>query len=813
MFDALLADLRFAFRLLRKDPAFSAIAVATLALGIGANTAVLSLVDAVILRPLAYTEPGRLVSIHEVVPRFSHLAPLIPVNAMHYKEWSKSARSFEQITLVGGIALNLTGSGEPERLRGARATANLFPMLGVHAQLGRTFLAEEDQPGRDSVVVLNDELWRRRFGADPSVIGRKVTFDGGTYEIVGVLPREFRFPKLSQLFAMTIDEEQPEIWKPFALRDSDLSPMGDFNYVSIARLRTGVTRSQALAELNGLQSSIASGFPEKTELRAAIVPLQDQIVGRSRGGLQLMLAAVAAVLLIACVNIANLLLARAAGRRREIAIRTAIGAAPRRLVRQVLVESLLLSGIGGICGVAVAFGAMRLILARAPLDIPRLDEVHPDARLLLFNFALALAAGLLFGLLPAWRFARTDPQEAMRSGGRGTTAGRGAGRLRSLLVALEVGLSAMCLIAGGLLLHSFVKLLHVDRGFNSDRVLVVDLNLPQRGYPNTQKRAAFIQATIERVAAVPGVSSVGISNKLPLTGEGGNNLILPEGRNLAVMERPLSDLRQVNPDYFRTMGIPLRAGRLFAEADRNHPVALLSTLTAERIWPNQNPVGKRFRTGGDDTPLIEIIGVVGDVHGVSLSRTPSNTIYFPYWQRSFNQYALVVRTAMDPRSATSPVRAAIRQVDPDLPIPTIRTMEAVVDASVAQRRFQMTLVLLFAITALLLASLGIYGVISYSVAQRTSEMGIRLALGAQPALIRAMVLRQGMQPVILGLTAGVLGALLLGRLLATLLFDVTPTDPLTIVVVAALLLSVAAGATYLPARRATRVDPTALRYE
>jgi putative ABC transport system permease protein len=399
----------------------------------------------------------------------------------------------------------------------------------------------------------------------------------------------------------------------------------------------------------------------------------------------------------------------------------------------------------------------------------------------------------------------------MRSSGRGTTSGRGAGRVRTALVAFEVALSTMCLIAGGLLLHSFVKLLRVDRGFRVENVLAIDVKLPQQRYSDTAKRAEFLRGALERMAAVPGVISAGASNKLPLTGEGGNNVIVPEGRALPVAERPLSDIRQVNPDYFRTLGIPLRSGRIFADSDRSRQVALLSAMTAERVWPAENAIGKRFQMGGQS---IEVIGVVGDIHGVSLSRAPSNTLYVPYWQRSFTEYSLVARTAAEPRSAASAIRAAIREVDRDLPMAAIRTMEDVVDASVAQRRFQMSLVLLFAAAALLLASLGIYGVISYSVEQRTGEMGIRLALGAAPAGILRMVMRQGLLPVVCGLAAGVAGSVAAGRLLGSFLFGVTAQDPLTIAAVCGLLAAVSMAAIYVPARRATRVDPvTALRYQ
>jgi len=811
--DTLVGDFRFALRSLRKDRSFSAVAIATLALAIGANTAVFSLADGIILRPLAYRESTRLFAIHEVVPKFAHFAPLIPVNAMHFAEWRKNVKSFEELALVGGMTFNLTGSGEPERLPAARVSPSLFHILGVQAEIGRTFVEEEDRPAHDQVVVLDHELWQRRFAGDRGVIGRKIMLDGKPFEVVGVLPAGFRFPKISQLFAMTIAEERPQLWKPFALRKEEMDPFGDFNFACIARLRPGISPSRALAELNATQAAIVRGAPEKLELFASIVPLQDQITSRARSGLELLLAAVLAVLLIACVNIANLLLARAAARRREIAIRSALGAATTRLVRQVLVESVVLAGLGGALGMAIAYGAIRVMLAYAPLDLPRMDEIHVDARVLLFNVAISLLAGLLFGLLPAWRFSKADPLDAMRSGTRGAGGGHVSAKLRSLLVSLEAGLSVMCLIAAGLLVHSFVKLLHVDKGFQSDRVITVDLNLSGDRYSDGAKREALARALVERVGPLPGVISAGVSDHLPLTGEGGNTLVGIEGSNLPLMERPLVDVRSVNPDYFRTMGIPLVSGRLFSERDRGHKVTLIAAITAARLWPGVNPVGKRLRAGDDSSPLLEVVGVVGDVRGVSLNRPPNMTLYQPYWQRLYNQISVTARTAGNPLATASSMRAAIRQVDPELPMPAFRSMDEVVSESLAQRRFQMTLVLLFAAAAMLLASLGIYGVVSYSVTQRTAEIGLRMALGANPGRIQRMVLGQGMAPVGIGVAAGVAGSLLLGRVIGTLLFGVTAQDPATIAAVVLLLGAVAAVASYLPARRATHVDPmTALRW-
>lgn len=807
-------DLCIAWRAMRRNPGFSVIAIATLALAIGANTAIFTVVDAILLRPLGYGDESRLFVVHEVVPKFAMLAPLIPVNAMHFLAWRKNVSAFEQVAMIGGISRNLTGSGEPQRLTGARVSPSLFPMLGARPQLGRTFLEEEDQPGRDNVVLLNDKLWRSRFAADRNIVGRKILLDGQPYEVVGVLSPGFHFPRLNQLYAMKVSEDQPEFWKPFAIKPDELETMGDFNYICIARLRPGATRSQALAQLEAAQAEVARKAPEKIELHAAMVPLQEQITSRSRRGLELMLLAVATVLMIGCVNIANLLLGRATSRKQELAIRSALGAGVRKLLQHMLAESFLLAGIGGALGIAVAYAGLRLILARAPLDLPRLDEIHLDGRVLLFTVAISTFAGLLCGILPAWRFARSQPLLAMKSGSR-TTEGRTTGRLRTVLIAVEVGLSTVCLIAGGLLLRSLVNLFEVDKGFAAEKVLIVDLSLPDSRYREHADRNRFMKSLLDSVQAVPGVVSAGISNMLPLSGEGGNNLISLEGTTVPFPERPLADIRGVNPEYFPTMGIRLREGRIFAESDGDHKVVEVSALAAERLWPGQNAVGKRFRIGDPDGPFFEVAGVVGDVRGAGLDHAPSLTIYVPYWQRrTYNGPALAVKTAADPLSVSSAVRNIIRRIDPELPVPRFETMEQVVDESVAQRRFQMNLLVVFALTALLLASLGIYGVVSYSVTLRTNEMGVRMAIGAQASNIVQMIWRQAMTPVAIGACAGLVVALIVGRFFAGLLFGVAPADAMTIGSVLLILGAVGTVASLIPALRASRVNPvTALRYE
>ena len=638
--------------------------------------------------------------------------------------------------------------------------------------------------------------------------------DGTPYEIVGVLPADFRFPKLSALYAMTVAEERPLVWRPFAVKPDELTPLGDFNYLCIASVRPGVSLTEASAELNAAQSRISETLPEKVELQAAMVPLQQQITGRVQGGLQVLLAAVAVVLLVGCVNIANLLLARVTGRRRELAIRAAVGASASRLVRQVLAETLVLSALGGVLGVAVAYAAVDLIRQSAPIDLPRLDEVRVDGRVLLFTMALTIAAGLLSGLLPAWRFARTDPHDAMKSSTRGSGGSVRATRVRMTLVAAEVALSALCLAVGGLLLHSFVRLLNVDAGFERRQILTVELELPRPRYAEEPARAAYVKAVLSRLATLPGVVSVGAVNKLPLSGEGSNNLVAPEGFAGPVSDRPIADMRQVNPAYFKTMGIPLVSGRIFDERDAGHVVVLLSTQTAARLWPGQDPVGRRMIIGVDAKAEALVAGVVGDVRGASLEKTPALTVYLPYWERFHSGPSLAVRTAGDPMAIAGAVREALRAVDPEIPLPAFRTMEELADASVSQRRFQVRLVLLFGIAAVLLASLGIYGVVAYSVAQRTSELGIRMALGAAPGRIRALVLGQSLAPVGLGLAGGLVASVGAGRLVSSQLFGVSPVDPVTLGGVAAVLGAVAFVATIAPARRATRVDPVvALRDE
>jgi putative ABC transport system permease protein len=813
-------DIRYALRTMMRSPGFAVIAMLTLALGIGANTAIFTVFNGVLLRPLSYPEPDRLVAVQEVVPMYARFGNALPVTAWHFREWRKRSRSFEGLALAGALNFTLTSGGDPELVNAQRVSASLFPLLGIQAALGRTFTEEEDQPGSDHVVVLSDRLWTRRFHRDPAIVGSKITLGGAPYEVVGVLPPDVRIPTENQLEGSPLatstasllnSEGAPaDIWKPFAIADSDLAMMAEFNFGCLGRLKPGVSVARAVADLNVIQSAIAGTLPEKAELRATISGLQEQMTGSSRSSLTLLLAASGAVMVIVIVNLANLLLARASGRRRELAIRAAIGAGTARLVRQMLTESLLLAAAGGLLGALAARWALTAIVWKAPLGVPGLQDLHMDFAAFSFAALLSMASGVLFGVLPAWGLARTDPQRALKSAGHASTD-RGGGRVRRLLISAEVALGAMCLVAGGLLLSSFVRLIHVDKGFQTDRAVEIGLGLPGVRYPDSAAHVRFVRELLDRVQTLPGVVAAGISNRGPLSGEGSNLSINVEGANLPSVERPIVDYRTVTPGFFRAMGIPVLDGRLMAESDRDHPVAVVSAQAARRLWPNQNPIGRRFQLGGD--LWFEVIGISGDVRS-SLHKAPSLTVYVPYWQRDRAGFALIVRTAMDPMTIAGALRAAIRHMDAQLVVPRPLTLEEIVDASVRQRRFQLGLVLAFAICALLLAAIGVYGVVSQSVTQRSKEMGIRIALGAPRRHLWGVIARYGLSPVVAGLCAGLGAAAFASRWISGLLFGVPATDPLTYLAVAAALLGAASLACYFPARRATRVDPlAALRNE
>jgi predicted permease len=808
----LFSDVRYAMRALRRNPGFATVVILILGIGIGANAAMFSIVDGILLKPLAFHNPSRLVAVQESVFRRGQGMPG-PVNAMHFNEWRRNWRSAEQLALLSSLRMNLVSDGEPESVAVGRVSWSLFPLLGIQLALGRNFLEAEDRAGADHEVILSDSLWRQRFQGNPGILGRTVLLNGSLYEVIGILPPGIQIPKVRELQSMTFGAEAPLIWKPFALPDDELYPIGDFDFACIARLRPNVSVEQATSELNAVQAEFSRRFADGVDLRATLTPLREQITGRSREGLLLLLLSVGVVLLIVSFNVANLLLARGAGRRQEFALRAAIGASSTQLLRQTLTESFVTAILGGTLGIVIAVGALRLAMVLAPIDLPRLSEVHIDARVVAVAFLLSLISGAICASMPAWLSLRSDPQDGLRASGRNSTDGRSVRRLRSLLVGIETALCTICLAAAGLLLNSFVRLLNVDKGFDAGHVITVDLNMPATRYPDTAHRTEFLRSAIQAAAAMPGVSAVGISNLLPLDGEGSNNIINVDGDTTPFYQRPIADFRLVNEDFFRAIGIPLLRGRTIQASDSTGHVSVISSGLAQRLWPNEDPLGKHFHLGDPKGPALEVVGIAGDVRAAHLQSLPNPTVYLPYWQRDRAVMSLIVRTPNDPVSVAASVRAIIRELNRDMPV-NFRTLDEIVSASVAQRRFQLNLVLLFAAVALGLAALGIYGVVSYSVVQRRNEFGVRMALGATTYRLQALVVRQGLAPVAAGVSAGLAGSIVGGRLLTSLLYGITPNDLTTLSAVAGLLLVVAGIACWLPALQAASSDPSkALRHD
>jgi len=787
-----------AARLFRRERGFALAVVLSLALGIGANTAIFSVVNSVLLRPLPYPQPERLVALYEHIPKVADRFPVLPVNLSHFMAWRDRASTLEQVGLLHTTLLNLTGSGEPALLPAATASAGLLEMLGVRPRIGRTFTREEERRGHE-VAILTDGLWRKRFGASPDIVGKSLTLDGRPHVVIGVLPPWFRLPRANRV----------DLLVPIGYTDADLkAAFGDFNWDAVGRLRAGVSRQQALSQLNVIQADIMRGMPDvKMELRALAPPLLDEVVGDSRRGLALVMAAVGAALLVLCVNLANLWLARSASRARDDAIRTALGASRAQLARRALWESLVLALAGGVLGVVVAWWGLGALLRAAPLDLPRLAEIHIDARALAFALLVSAGAGLLFGILPAFGSALSRPQEALKSGGYTSTESRRGVRFRQTLVAVEVGLSAALLIAAGLLMHSFVRLIYVERGFEVERVLAVTVSLPSAKYTKNEQRAQFFDRLLAKASALPGVQSAAIVSFLPLQGETWVDVVGTEHDQRPLLERPAVNVRFISRDYFKLLGVPLREGRLFEEADRGRQVAIVSQGTAARLWPGEHAAGRTMLHNGQP---VEVAGVVSDFRSTSLAEDPVLMLYVPYWQQPRWRASLLLRTAMDARATAGAVRAAVWEIDPQVPVPGMRTLLEIMNDSVAGRRFQMFLVMAFAAAALALASLGTYGVLAYSLARRREEIGIRMALGAAAPEVLRMVLLEGMRPAVAGLLAGVGLALAAGGAMRSLLFRVSARDPVTIVVVSVVLVAVSAAACLVPALRATRVDPASV---
>jgi putative ABC transport system permease protein len=639
-----------------------------------------------------------------------------------------------------------------------------------------------------------------------------IQLDGNAHQVVGVLPPSFRYFRIDDLKLSR--PVKVELLKPSGLDVRNIDWEGDFNWGAIARLKPGTSVAQANSELNAHQARINGYGKENLDLHAKVMPLQEAVVGPAKRGLWMLLAAVGSVLLIVCVNIANLLLARSASRMREASIRTALGASRWDLIRQLAAESLVLGAAGGALGTAVAVWGVRMLIQTAPVDLPRLDEVSVDPLVLIFAGAASLFTAVLFTILPARRIAAAEPAEAIKTGSLTVTEGRRGLRTRAALVAVEVGLSAALLVIAGLLLGSFVKLMRIDRGFDVDHLISFEVAPAGNKYKENKQRVDFYTRALAAIEQLPGVRSVGLVSSLPLQGEHWVDIFTVEGDKRPIVQQPVANYRMVSPGYFTTLGIPLRTGRPFEEADRKRHAGIISSRLADRVWPGRSPLGRSFRSGDSDHAPYEIVGVAADIRGIDLQKDPGIMVYVPYWERVPGSASIAVRTAMDPVALISSLRSAVAGVDPEVPVARIRTMEKVVSDSVSERRFQMWLVLMFAGCALLLASLGIYGVLSYAVARRTREMGIRMAVGATTADLRRLVLAQGMVPVGIGLTLGVGAAVVLGRGIQALLFGVSAAEPLVIGSVVVVLGVVALAACWLPARRAARMNPVnALRYE
>jgi putative ABC transport system permease protein len=812
----LLQDLRYGARMLLKKPGFTLIAVLTLALGIGANTAIFSVVNAVLLRPLPYEKPASLVALWESNKKRPESRSSIAYP--NFFDWRQQNQSFERMASYYTNNMALTGVATPVNLRSAVVSPDLFAVLGVKPQLGRWFVPEEEKPG-NRVAIINHGLWQRQFGGDPNIVGRALTLNGKSFNIVGVMPAGFQFP---------IEAETIELWVSSSIDGEKSDPKeqaqneqrGSHFLQGIGRLKPGVTIERAQADLSVIAGKLEQQYPEtNTRTGARVISYHGDLVHDYSQALWLILGAVGCVLLIACANVANLLLARATARYKEIAVRAALGANRWRVVRQLLTESLLLSLCGGVLGLLLAWWGAEMLVRLIPEDVPRLAEINIDRRVFGFTLLISMVTGLVFGLVPALQASKIELTEAMKEGAR-AAGGAGRARLRGALVVAEIAIALVVLVGAGLLLQSFRKLQQVDLGYDTNRVLTASVELPDARYPKPEQAELFFRNLLARVKALPGVESASAIVPQPLSGDTFSISFDIEGRNIPKGEQPSSNFRAVGPDYFSVMKIPLLSGRVFNESDtaKSTNVLVINETFAKRHFPNENPLGKHVKPGislEGKSQWREIVGVVKDVkHRQSLSRDYEPEYYMPHAQMPLNSMNLVVRTTNDPRGLAQSLRREVQALDKDIPVYRIKTLDQYLGVAVAQPKFNALLLSLFAGLALLLTGIGLYGVMAYSVIQRTQEIGIRIALGAQTGDVLKMVLRHGMRLTAVGLALGLGAAYALTRYMQSLLFGVKATDSLIFTSISLLLILVALLACWIPARRAAKVDPLiALRYE
>jgi predicted permease len=813
-----LFDLREILRGLIRDRGYSAVVAITLALTIGATTAVFAIVDGILLKPLAYDGSERLVVVNEVVRELADQYPMLPVNPRHFERWRERSTTFQTLAQYNSTPSNVTGLGDAAQLDIVRTSGTLFEVLRVPPALGRLLTRADETAEAPRVAVVSHAVWRDRMSGDPGAIGRTIVVNGAPHTVVGVLPEHVRMPVFSQLIGPGQLTDASDVFVPLRLNLQNISPVGEFNYAVVGRLKSGATIEAARAELDVLQAEIAREAAEEVKqnvgLRALVRPLDDAIVGGARRGLMLLLAAIGAVLLVACSNLANLSLTRALARLRDAAIRAALGASRRRLVARVVVEQLVLAVVGGTLGLAIARGALRLFVTTAPIDLPRVAEVAIDVRVLAFAVLAAVFAGLAVAIVPAWRVAHGDVQDVLRAGG-GTTIGGAGLRTRSVLLTVQVALAVGLLTVTTLLTMSLVRLLRSDRGFSAEHVVAVDVSMPAGRYGDSDKVTVAFDQMLERVAAIPGISSASFVSVLPLSGENWVDAVQPPDDLKPFTQVATANYRFVGPDYFKTIGMPLTRGRSFTVAERGGATlpAIITERTAAVVWPGVDPIGRRFIRGDPKQTPFEVVGIVADSRNTKIDGASPLMVYVPYWFRSRLTASLVARGAIDEIAAAAAIRRVARDFDPEIAIARARPLQEVVDDALASRRYQVTVFVVFASVAFLIAMIGVYAMTAYGISRRRREMNIRVALGASAPGVVALVVRQSAVPIVAGVGLGAAVSIAASAAVAALLFEMSARDPGVILGVATAAVTTGVLSSYLAARAGLVTNPAAVLRE